>query len=155
MAIRRFILPLLAVAGATAQTTTATITRSSVFPAVGLASSETAEINVTNLANNPGNGTAASCAGSISFLNASGAAIGSPTTFTVTSGRTFSARLPYANTAASGAHDRARRCVSDAFDEFAERPLLAFDVAPDFRFRDRRHTRISGGAVSTPLGRLR
>jgi hypothetical protein len=86
-----------------AQTTSSTTTtRSSSLPAIGLASSETAQINVTNLAGASARGTAASCTGSISFLNASGTTIGTATPFTVTSGQTFSAKLPYATTAASG-----------------------------------------------------
>jgi hypothetical protein len=90
-------------AAAMAQTTTAaTITRSATLPAVGLASSETAQVNVTNLAVARTGQTAPSCTGSISFLSASGSTIGTATSFTVTSGQTFSAKLPYATTAASG-----------------------------------------------------
>jgi hypothetical protein len=96
------LLPLLAAAAAMAQTTTTTTTRSSTLPPVGLASSETAQVNVVNLAANSASGTAASCAGSISFVNASGATIGSATSFTVTAGQTFSKSLPYSTTAASG-----------------------------------------------------
>jgi hypothetical protein len=103
----RYVFPLIAsacltAAGAMAQTTGTTVTRSAGLPAVGLASSETAQINVTNLAGANSRGTAASCTGNISFLNAAGTAIGSATPFTVTSGQTFSAKLPYASTAASG-----------------------------------------------------
>jgi hypothetical protein len=87
---------------AMAQTTTATVTRSATLPVIGLATPETAQVNVTNLAVARTNGTAPSCTGNISFLNASGTAIGSATPFTVTSGQTFSAKLPYANTAATG-----------------------------------------------------
>ena len=80
-----------------AQTST-TFTRTLTFPPVGLGSTETAEVNVVNVASNSSNGTAASCAGSISFLNASGTTIASATTqFTVTSGQIFSAHLPFAN----------------------------------------------------------
>jgi hypothetical protein len=105
VSIRRIVLTTAALAlgaaGAFALTSSATATRNITLPPIGLGGSETAQINVVNLASNTSTGTAASCAGSISFLNASGAAIGSATSFTVTSGQTFSASLPFAKTAAS------------------------------------------------------
>jgi hypothetical protein len=104
---QRYLLPLFAAAAFTAvsaiaQTTTATITRTLTFAPIGLASSETAQVNLVNLASNPTNGNAASCAGSVSFLNTSGSAIGSATPFTITSGQIASVKLPYSSTAASG-----------------------------------------------------
>lgn len=89
-------------AGAFAQTSSTTTTREMTFPPIGLAGSETAQINVVNVAAPSSSGTAASCTGTISFLNASGAVIGSATNFTVTSGQISSASLPFAKTAASG-----------------------------------------------------
>jgi hypothetical protein len=90
-------------AGAMAQTgTTATFTRTLTFAPVGLASSETAQVNLVNLASNPTSGTAASCTGSVSFLSAAGTVIGSASPFTATSGQIASVKLPYATTAASG-----------------------------------------------------
>jgi hypothetical protein len=100
--MKLFLLPLLAAVAATGQTTTTTTTRTSALPPVGLASSETAQVNVVNHAANSTSGTAASCAGSISFVNAAGTTIGSPSSFTVTAGQTFSKALPYSTTAASG-----------------------------------------------------
>jgi hypothetical protein len=88
--------------GAIAQTTSATITRTLTFAPVGLANSETAQVNLVNLATNPASGNPASCAGSVSFLNAAGSAIGSATPFTVTSGQIASVKLAYSSTAASG-----------------------------------------------------
>jgi hypothetical protein len=106
MLFPRYVYLLIAMAGLTAASamaqTATTVTRSATLPAIGLASSETAQVNVTNLAANTTGGTAASCAGSISFLSAAGTTIGSATSFTVTSGQTFSAKLPYSATAASG-----------------------------------------------------
>lgn len=81
-----------------AQTSSATFTRTVSLPPAGLASTETAQINVVNFAGNPpttSKGTAASCTGSILFLNSSGGTIGSPTSFTVTSGQTASATLAF------------------------------------------------------------
>src|SRR5579863_6223267 len=82
-------------AAALSQTTTSgTVTETSNTAPVGLASSETAQINVINTATASSSGTAASCTGTISFLNASGKAIGTATPFTVASGVIASASLP-------------------------------------------------------------
>jgi hypothetical protein len=70
-----------------------TATRDVVFSPVGLAFTETAQINVANTAANPANGTASSCSGTISFNTATGAAAQTPVKFTVTSGQIFSAPL--------------------------------------------------------------
>ncbi len=72
------------------------------FAPIGLATSETAQINLANIASASSSGTAASCTGTISFLDASGNTIGAATSFTVTSGQIFSASLPYWSTGASG-----------------------------------------------------
>lgn len=73
-----------------AQTPTpATATRDLVFPPVGLAFTETAQINVANTAT----GTGASCSGTISFNNAAGTSVETPVKFTVTAGQIFSAPL--------------------------------------------------------------
>lgn len=86
---------------ASAQTST-TFTRDFSFPPVGIASTETIQINVLNHATASSSGTAASCTGTITFTNASGAAIGTATSFTVTSGQVFSASLPFSKAGASG-----------------------------------------------------
>jgi hypothetical protein len=72
------------------------------FPPIGLAASETAQVNVANTATQSVGGTAPSCTGTITFYNASGAIIGAATSFTVGSGQIFSATLPYASTGAAG-----------------------------------------------------
>jgi hypothetical protein len=72
------------------------------FAPTGLAISETAQINVANVARASSSGTAASCTGTISFLDASGNTIGTATSFTVTSGQIVFASLPYSSTGASG-----------------------------------------------------
>jgi len=101
MSIQKLILMVFSVAAispAFAQTTTTnTATRTITSPPIGLGSTETAEVNVVNTASNSSGGTAASCTGAISFLNASGTAIGSATSFTVTSGEIFSAHLAFSN----------------------------------------------------------
>lgn len=119
MTLQRFCMAMLTAAALAATaamaqtaTTTSTVTREASYPPTGLASSETAQINVTNLATASSNGTAASCTGSISFLNSSGTIIGTATSFTVTSGQTFSASLPFSKTGASGIRTEIRGTLS-------------------------------------------
>jgi hypothetical protein len=97
----------LAALTASAQTT-ATATRTFNFPPFGLGSTETARISLTNIAAAAANGTAASCTGSVSFLNSAGATIGTATTFTIASGQTSSASLPFASAGLSGARGEIR-----------------------------------------------
>src|SRR5580700_1946406 len=61
------------------------------FPPIGLAASETAQVNIVNTASQPIGGPAPSCTGTITFYNASGAIIGAATSFAVGSGQIFSA----------------------------------------------------------------
>jgi hypothetical protein len=67
------------------------------FPPVGLAGTETLQVNVVNMA--PSAPT--SCTGTISFANASGTAIGTPVPFTIGPGQVYSAPLPFSKTAYS------------------------------------------------------
>ena len=60
---------------------------------MGLAPGETVQVNLVNLASASSSGTAASCAGSVSFYNAAGSIIGTATTFTLTSGQITSVEL--------------------------------------------------------------
>jgi len=92
-----------AIPAAFAQTTTSTATRTFRFQPVGLGATETAEVILHNSAsNNTNSGTAASCTGSVSFLNAAGTVAGSATTFTLTTGQTSSVKLPFASSGGSG-----------------------------------------------------
>ena len=98
---------------ALSQTTSSnTVTETSTTPPVGLASSETAQINVVNTASAAKNGTAASCTGTISFLNASGAVIGTATPFTVASGVISSVSLPFAKTGVTGTRTEIRGVIT-------------------------------------------
>jgi len=99
-------------AGAFAQTTTTTSSRSLSYPPVGLASSETAQLNVVNTAAASSTGTAASCIGSLSFFNPAGTLIGTATTFTVGTGQIFSATLPFTRVGATGLRTEVRGVVT-------------------------------------------
>jgi len=102
----RAVFKLMAVASlslaAFAQTSTSTVTRTNSFPPVGLATTETMQVNLLNAASASSSGTAASCTGTVSFANSSGTAIGSSTSFTIASGQVFSVSLPYSKAGLSG-----------------------------------------------------
>ncbi|HUA59268.1 MAG TPA: hypothetical protein VML19_10970 [Verrucomicrobiae bacterium] len=120
MSFRKTLLMLLAAstiaASAFAQTTTTgTVTTQTTSPPIGLASSETIQVNLTNTASNSSSGTAASCAGTVAFLTASGATIGSASSFTATSGQTASVSLPFAKSGATGTRTEIRAVVSVTF----------------------------------------
>ena len=89
----------LAASAAFAQTTTTA--RARYFEPVGLGSTETLQINLLNSASASSSGTAASCTGSVSFLNASGAAIGSAKTYAVAGGQVVSFSLPFSSAGAT------------------------------------------------------
>ncbi len=82
-----------------------TTTRTSNLPPIGIAGTETAQVILTNTAANlvaaagatsTASGPVASCTGSVSFYNASGAIIGTATPFTLTSGQIEQVSLPNA-----------------------------------------------------------
>ena len=84
---------------------TSTVTRDYSFPPVGLASSETAQVNVVNLATTPASAAGAaapSCSGTIAFANAGGKAIGSPVSYTTTGSQVFSTQLTFSQLGATG-----------------------------------------------------
>jgi hypothetical protein len=74
-----------------------TFTRDYNFPPVGLASSETAQLNLVNIA--PGSSgvatNAPACSGTVIFTNASGAVIGKATSFTTTGSQVTSVQLMF------------------------------------------------------------
>ena len=83
--------------GQGAPTAPTTATRDFSFPPVGLASSETAQLNLVNIAPVPtATGAAApSCTGTITFADASGKTIGTPANFTTTGSQVSSTQLPF------------------------------------------------------------
>ena len=92
--------------------TTTTVTSEANLPVVGLAASETVQINVVNLAANSNSGTAASCVGSIAFYNSSGSAVGSAFPFTLGTGQISSASLSYGKFSTGAARITVRGVVS-------------------------------------------
>ena len=92
----------------TTTTTTTTRSREADFSPIGLAVGETLQVNVANTAANPTatGATPASCMGSVSFYGATGAIIGSATSFTLTSGQISSVKLPYASAGATSTATR-------------------------------------------------
>jgi hypothetical protein len=101
---------------------TNTFTTSSSFPPVGIASTESVQVTVSNtaavsstntsgLANLPFE-TVPSCSGSVAFYNATGTIIGAAMPFSVTSGQIYSASLPYASAASTSVRELVRAVVS-------------------------------------------
>lgn len=96
--MRSLVLTFIAAAGmfsAIGQTSAGTSTRTYAFPPVGLGSTETAEVDLANLASNSSTGTAASCTGTITFVNAAGATVKGPVNFTLTAGQSSSTTLAF------------------------------------------------------------
>jgi hypothetical protein len=97
MPTRHLFLMCLFAAGAYAQVAAPTFTRDYNFPPVGLASSETAQLNVVNIApaSTATNESTPACTGTITFANAGGKAIGTPTSFTTTGSQVSSTQLTF------------------------------------------------------------
>jgi hypothetical protein len=106
---------LLAVVSAPAQTPAVPVYAVwSALPPMGLASSETAQVNIVNNALPVPGVTAPSCAGSVAFYNESGSVIGSASNFTVGSGQIFSVTLPFSSAGASGSRTIVRVQITPA-----------------------------------------
>lgn len=94
---------LLACAFGQGTTGAALMLRNFTFPPVGLASSETAQLNVVNVASVANAAIAKPvCAGTVTFTNASGVVIGDPISFTTTGSQTFSTQLTFPKLASAG-----------------------------------------------------
>jgi hypothetical protein len=95
MGIRSLFLLCAFACGALAQTLTFNVARDYNFPPVGLSSSETAQVNLVNLAIAPIPSGATACSGTITFTNASGTTIGKPTSFATAGSQVFSTQLTF------------------------------------------------------------
>ncbi len=118
-----FILAFCALGPAFGQTSVSS-TRIASFPPLTFGATETLEVTVANVAANPASTTAAaaSCVGSVSFYNATGALIGSATAFTLTSGEAKVATLPFASAGVSGPTAAIRAAISLTPPAAAPRP---------------------------------
>jgi hypothetical protein len=165
--LRNTALPLFAAVSVFGQITNTLTTPSSV-PPVGLAVTETAQVNVVNTAvasslvsgggvpggSASGGTTGPSCSGSIAFYNSKGAIIGSAATFTVTTGQIFSVALPYSSTAGSGARTVIRAVITN------QTPITALGIPPcDLAYSMEIYDTATGvahavvsGVVAPPLG---
>jgi hypothetical protein len=105
MRIRIILLTCALAACALGQTATPTsFSRDYSFPPVGLASSETAQVNVVNIAtaSTATGATAPACTGTITFVNAAGKTIGTPASFTTTGSQVSSTQLMFSQIGATG-----------------------------------------------------
>jgi hypothetical protein len=101
--------------------TSSPLIASSVLPPMGVASSETIQVNVINNASTPTapDAAAPSCSGTIAFYSATGSIIGTPTSFTIGNEQIFSASLPYSATGATGARTVVRAIITLAATAWA------------------------------------
>ena len=111
------------------QTTT---TRNINLPGFGLAATETARVSLTNLAANATNGTAAACNGSVQFVNAAGANIGTASTFSIAAGVTTSVSLPFGSSGATGTRAQIRPVVAVTRVSNAQTPCSLSIVVESF-----------------------
>ncbi len=107
-----FTFAIIAAVSASAQSTTVTRTSGFSFPLIGLASTETLGVNLINLAANPTNGNAASCTGSVTFINQAGTTIGSAQSFTLAANAATVVTLPFSSSGITGSRGLVRTIVS-------------------------------------------
>jgi hypothetical protein len=90
------------------------VTRTSeyTFPLVGLASTETIGVNLVNGDAITTNGNAASCTGSVAFMNAAGTTIGTATPFTLAAKVATSINLPFSSSGLTGIRGLIRTVVT-------------------------------------------
>ena len=133
--------------------TSGTVTRATMLPVFGLGSTETARVSVVNVAPASSSGTAASCTGSISFLNASGAAIGGPVSFTAGSGQIVSASLPFSSAGLSGTRGEIRAAVTLTTSTASAPCNLQVSVSTFDTSTGATHLFAGGAEASGPFGR--
>lgn len=133
--IKTFVCSLIAVTGMSVafadSTASASVTPTINLPPVGLGSTQTLEVNVANVASNSSSGTAASCTGTVTFVDATGKAIGAAQPFTLTAGQTSPLRLPFASSGGTAPRTTLRAVVSLTVPTGTPRPPCTLDVSVD------------------------
>jgi hypothetical protein len=136
-------------------------TPSSSFPPVGIGSTETIQVILSNTAtalSNPAivsNEPAPSCTGSVAFYNATGAIIGAATSFALTSGQISQVSLAYASAGSTSVRALVRAVVSLTTTFPKTTPcslsysLATFDTATGVT-----HAIVTGTAISAIAGIL-
>ena len=144
---------LAASAFAQGSTTTTTTTQTFLFPPVGLGSTETAQVNVVNIAPASSSGTAASCTGSISFANSTGTVIGKATPFTVGTGQVASVSLPFGTSGFSGTHGEFVATLTRTVTRPSTVPCsLVFSLETFATATGETHVVLTNSASDGPLG---
>ena len=138
-----------------------TTTSSSSFPPVGIGSTETVQVILSNTAtalSSPGfvsNEPAPSCKGSVAFYNASGTIIGTATSFTLTTGQITQVSLPYASAAPTSVREMIRAVVSLTTTFPGPAPCsLSYSLATFDTATGATHATVTGtgiSAIMTPL----
>src|SRR5438105_4730681 len=105
---RTFWMSLILLSAAAGAASGQTTTRTHNFSPFGLGSTETARVDLTNVAVASSSGTAASCTGNVAFVNSAGATIGTATNFTIASNQTFPISLAFAGSGLAGSRGEIR-----------------------------------------------
>ena len=140
-------------------TTTSSFTQNYNFPPVGLASSETAQVNIVNIAkaSTTAGATAPACAGTITFTNAAGTAIGNAVSFTTTGSEVFSTSLNFSQVGASGVRGEFVASVQLTSTVPSKAPcslvfsLETFDTSTGATHVLLGNSAAGGGLISTPF----
>ena len=103
-------------------TTSSAVTPTLNLPPVGLGATQTLEVDVANVASNSSSGTAASCTGTVTFVDASGKTIGAAQPFTVTAGESSPIRLPFPSSGGTSPRTTLRAIVSLTVPTTTPRP---------------------------------
>jgi len=136
-------------------TNPATTTTASSFPPIGIGTTETAQVILSNTATgfkagtNTSTSAAPSCSGWVAFYNASGAIIGTATSFTVTSGQIAQVSIPYASTSPASVRELIRAVVSLNITFPPAAPCaLSYSLATFDTATGATHTIVSGAGIS-------
>ncbi len=110
--LRLFVFAAALTGSAFAQSTT-TRTSDFTFPLVGVGTTETLGVNLINLATTSATSAAAapSCTGTVTFINAAGITIGTPTTFTLASKAVQVVTMTFAAAAFTGTRGLVRTVI--------------------------------------------